>query len=97
MGKKNNAPHLGNMKDSAGSLMAALTCIAAGLAIGFVALLVLGWITLAQSGNAVSFGDMLAKTWNSGFKAILSGGFYKTANAMGMGVRSEILQAAPLN
>ena len=96
MGKKNNAPRLGNMKDSAGSLMAALTCIVAGLAIGFVALLVLGWITLAQSGNSVTFGDMLAKTWNSGFKAILSGGFYKTANAMGMGVRSEILQAAPL-
>ena len=96
MGKKNNAPRLGNVKDSAGSLMAALTCILAGLVIGFVALLVLGWITLAQSGNTVSFAEMLTKTWNSGFKAILSGGFYKTANAMGMGVRSEILQAAPL-
>ena len=79
-----------------GSLMASLTCILLGLIIGFIALLVLGWITLAQEGSALSFSEMLAKTWNSGFKAILSGGFYKTANAMGMGVRSEILQTAPL-
>ena len=81
---------------AAGTLMASLTCILLGLIICFLALLVLGWITLAQEGSALSFGEMLAKTWDSGFKAILSGGFYKTANAMGMGVRAEILQAAPL-
>jgi len=96
VGKKNNAPRLGNAMSSVGSLMASLTCILAGMIIGFIALVVLGWITMSQSGNAVSFGEMLAKTWNSGFKAILSGGFYSTANAMGMGVRTEILQAAPL-
>ena len=62
----------------------------------FLALLILGWITLAQDGNTVTFTEMLGKTWSSGFKAILSGGFYTTANAMGMGVRTEILQAAPL-
>ena len=96
MGKKNNAPRLGNAADGIGSLMASLTCILVGLVIGFIALLILGWITLAQGGNTISFGEMLTKTWDSGFKAILSGGFFKTANAMGMGVRAEILQAAPL-
>ena len=96
MGKKNTAPRLGNAMSGVGSLMASLTCILLGLIIGFIALLVLGWITLAQEGSALTFGEMLTKTWNSGFKAILSGGFYSTANAMGMGVRSEILQTAPL-
>lgn len=96
MAKKNRAPRLGNSADGVSSLLASLTCILMGLVIGFLALLILGWITLAQDGNTVSFGEMLGKTWNSGFKAILSGGFYKTANAMGMGVRTEILQAAPL-
>ena len=96
MAGKNRAPRLGNSADGVSSLLASLTCILMGLVIGFLALLILGWITLAQDGNTVSFGEMLGKTWNSGFKAILSGGFYKTANAMGMGVRTEILQAAPL-
>lgn len=96
MAEKNRAPRLGNSADGVSSLLASLTCILMGLVIGFLALLILGWITLAQDGNTVSFGEMLGKTWNSGFKAILSGGFYKTANAMGMGVRTEILQAAPL-
>ena len=96
MAEKNRAPRLGNSADGVSSLLASLTCILMGLVIGFLALLILGWITLAQDGNTVSFGEMLGKTWNSGFKAILSGGFYTTANAMGMGVRTEILQAAPL-
>lgn len=96
MSKKNTAPRLGNAMGGVGTLLASLTCILVGLVIGFIALLILGWITLAQDGSTLTFGDMLAKTWNSGFKAILSGGFYKTANAMGMGVRAEILQAAPL-
>ena len=96
MVEKNRAPRLGNSADGVSSLLASLTCILMGLVIGFLALLILGWITLAQDGNTVSFGEMLGKTWNSGFKAILSGGFYKTANAMGMGVRTEILQAAPM-
>ena len=96
MSKKNTAPRLGNSVSGIGSLLASLACILVGLVIGFIALLVLGWITMAQDGNSVSLGQMLQKTWNSGFKAILSGGFYSTANAMGMGVRTEILQAAPL-
>ena len=66
MGKKNTAPRLGNAMSSAGTLMASFVCILAGLVIGFIALLILGWITLAQDGSSVTFGEMLAKTWNSG-------------------------------
>lgn len=94
--KKNNAPRLGNVRSALGTLLASLLCIAIGLAIGFVALLVLGWITVVQEGNSITAAEMLQKTWASGFKPILCGGFFKTANTMGMGVRTEILQAAPL-
>ena len=96
MAKKNIGLRLGSAQNAIGSLAASLICILAGLIIGFVVLLVLGWITMAQDGNAVTFGEMLAKTWASGFKPILHGGFYSSANVMGMGVRAEILQAAPL-
>ena len=96
MFKKNIGPRLGNAQNAVGSLAASLFCILAGLVIGFIVLFVLGWITMAQEGNAVTFSQMLAKTWESGFKAILNGGFFKAANVMGMGVRAEILQAAPL-
>ena len=93
--KKNNALRL-NPQGAVNSLLASFLCVFIGLAIGFVVLLVLGWITLAQEGNALTFSEMLTKTWDSGFKPILCGGFFKTANTMGMGVRAEILQAAPL-
>ena len=96
MSKKNNAPRLGNVAGAAGSLLASLVCIFIGLAVGFVVLLVLGGITLAQEGSAFSFGELLTTTWEQGFKPIVQGGFYAKANTMGMGVRMEILQAAPL-
>lgn len=96
MSKKNNAPRLGNAASSAGSLLASLVCILIGLIVGFLVLLVLGGITLAQDGSVFSFGELLKTTWEQGFKPVLQGGFYASANAMGMGVRMEILQAAPL-
>ena len=96
MGKKNTALRLGRDMSGLHSLLASFACIVIGLVIGFIALLVLGWITMAQGGNAQNLGAMLKTTWEKGFKAILSGGFYTTANTMGMGVRMEILQAAPL-
>ena len=43
MSNKKNAPRLGDAMSGVGSLMASLTCIVAGLIIGFIALLVLGW------------------------------------------------------
>lgn len=96
MSKKNNAPRLGNMNGAVSSLLASLVCIVIGLTVGFVVLLALGGITLAQEGSSFSFGQLMSTTWEQGFKPILHGGFYAKANTMGMGVRMEILQAAPL-
>ena len=96
MSKKNNAPRLGGVLSGMSTLLASLICIVIGLAVGFVVLMVLGGITLAQEGSVFSFGELLKTTWNQGFKPILQGGFYSKANTMGMGVRMEILQAAPL-
>lgn len=96
MSKKNNAPRLGNALGGLSSLMASLLCILIGLVVGFVVLLVLGGITLAQEGSAFSIAELMKTTWDQGFKPILQGGFYSKANTMGMGVRMEILQAAPL-
>ncbi len=96
MANKPMGARLGNMKSATGTLLASLLCILIGLVVGFVVLLVLGAVTVAQSGESMSFGDLLSTTWHSGFKAILHGGFYANANVMGMGVRMEILQAAPL-
>ena len=96
MSKKNTAPRLGNMNGAVSSLLASLVCILIGLTVGFVVLLALGGITLAQEGSSFSFGQLMSTTWEQGFKPILHGGFYAKANTMGMGVRMEILQAAPL-
>ena len=96
MSKKNTAPRLGNAIGGASTLLASLVCILIGLIVGFIVLLVLGGITLAQEGSAFSFSELLTTTWEQGFKPILQGGFYSKANTMGMGVRMEILQAAPL-
>ena len=96
MSKKIAAPRLGNATSGIVSLLASFVCIFIGLVVGFIALLVLGAITTAQDGNAMSFGELLKTAWEQGFKPILAGGFYSKANAMGMGVRMEILQAAPL-
>ena len=96
MSKKNNAPRLANAASGVSSLLASLVCILVGLVVGFIVLLVLGGIKLAQSGSAFSFMELLKTTWSQGFKPILQGGFYASANTMGMGVRMEILQAAPL-
>ncbi len=96
MGKKNTAPRLGNMSSGVSSFLASLVCILVGLIVGFIVLLVLGSVTLAQSGTAFNFGELMKTTWEQGFKPIVQGGFYGKANAMGMAVRMEILQAAPL-
>lgn len=96
MAKKNNAPRLAGAAGGVGTLLASLVCIVSGLIVGFIVLLCLGSITTAQSGGSASFSDLLSITWEQGFKPILQGGFYAKANTMGMAVRMEILQAAPL-
>lgn len=96
MSKKNNAPRLGGAKSGAGTLAASLLCILIGLVIGFVVLLLLAWISAAQGTGEYTFGSLLKTTWSTGFLPILTGGFYSTANIHGMGVRAELIQAAPL-
>ena len=96
MSKKNTAPRLGNAASGLSSLFASLVCILVGLIVGFLVLLILGGITLTQSGSSFSFGELLSTTWEKGLKPILQGGFFKSGNTMGMGVRMEILQTAPL-
>ena len=93
MPKKNNSPRLStDASGGAASLLASLVCILAGLAVGFVVLLILGGITMSQNGDQFTFGNLLKITWEQGFKPILQGGFYMKSR----GVRMEILQAAPL-
>ena len=96
MAKRNTAPRLGNATSGLSSLFASLVCILVGLVVGFLVLLVLGGITLTQSGSSFSFGELFTTTWEKGLKPILQGGFYSSGNTMGMGVRMEILQTAPL-
>ena len=96
MQKKNNAPRLSGASQGIGTLLASLVCILVGLAVGFLVLLVLGGITMTQNGEEFNFLNLLKITWEQGFKPIVQGGFYSKANAMGMAVRMEILQAAPL-
>ena len=87
---------LSGVSGGAASLLASLVCILSGLLVGFLVLLVLGGITLSQSGESFTFSELLKITWEQGFKPIVQGGFYAKANTMGMAVRMEILQAAPL-
>ena len=96
MRKKNNAPRLSGVSGGMGTMLASLVCILAGLLVGFVVLLVLGGITMSQNGEQFTFAKLLKTTWEQGFKPIVQGGFYSKSNAMGMAVRMEILQAAPL-
>ena len=96
MKKKNNAPRIGDISGGAGTILASLVCIMIGLVVGFIVLLVLGGITMAQNGESFSFGALWTTTYEQGLKPILHGGFYSSANTMGMGVRMEILQTAPL-
>ena len=97
MPKKNNSPRLSTgASGGAASLLASLICVLSGLAVGFVVLLILGGITMSQNGDQFTFGNLLKITWEQGFKPIVQGGFYAKANMMGMAVRMEILQAAPL-
>ena len=95
--KKNIGLRLDSAKATASSLLASVICILIGLFIGFIVLFVLGWVTVSQKGGNANFAEMLRITWEQGFKRMLEGGFYKNANIIsGMGLRSELLQIAPL-
>ena len=96
MQKRKNTPRLSGVSGGVGTMMASLVCVLCGLAVGVVALLVLGGITMSQNGEEFNLMNLLKITWEQGFKPIVQGGFYAKSNVMGMAVRMEILQAAPL-
>ena len=96
MQKRKHTPRLSGFSGGVGTIMASLVCVLCGLAVGFVALLVLGGITMSQNGEEFNLINLLKITWEQGFKPIVQGGFYAKSNVMGMAVRMEILQAAPL-
>lgn len=93
---KQLAPRLNNAANGVNTILASLVCVVIGLVIGYLSLLLLGWITLHQQGVTVTLSDLMQKTSELGFNRILEGGFYEKKNAMGMGVYTEIVRTAPL-
>ena len=94
MQKKSN--RLSGVSGGISTLLASFVCILAGLAVGFLTLLVLGGITMSQNGEEFNLLNLIKITWEQGFKPIVQGGFYSKSNAMGVAVSMERLQAAPL-
>ncbi len=90
------APRLDGAKTGATSVLSSIVCILIGLAIGYLALMILGWITLNQGGQTVTLGQLINKTTELGFSRIIQGGLYDKKNMMGMGVYTEITRTAPL-
>ena len=72
MGKKKPARLSGNTVSGFATLLASLECIVLGLVVGYIALLILGAITAAQGGSAMTFGELLKTTWEKGFRAASS-------------------------
>ena len=93
---KHVAPRLNNAATGVSSILASIVCVFIGLVVGYLSLMILGWITISQKGEAVTFAELIQKTNELGFTRILQGGFYEKKNMMGMGVYTEITRAAPL-
>lgn len=77
------------------TIIAALLCVVVGLVIGFLALMILAFISLKGTGNPFSFGDVISTAYNSGFVRVLMGGWYNMGKVP-RGPRMELAQAAPL-
>lgn len=74
------------------TIASALLCVLVGLVIGFLALVLLGYISLKGGSAPFTLGDVLSTAYNSGFKQVLLGGVYRLPR----GLRNEIALAAPL-
>ena len=68
MEKKHNGPRLSGASSGIGTLLASLVCILSGLIVGFLALLVLGGITMSQNGEEFNFLNLLKITWEQVFR-----------------------------
>ena len=94
--KKHVGPRLNDAANGVSSILASLVCVVIGLFVGYLSLLLLGWITLNQKGEVVTLNELMQRANELGFSRILEGGFYEKKNLMGMGVYTEIVRAAPL-
>lgn len=77
------------------TILSALLCVVIGLAIGFLVLVVLAYISRNGSGQPFTFGDVISDAYFKGFQRVLLGGWYGLGRVP-RGPRSEIAQAAPL-
>ena len=77
------------------TILSALLCVVIGLAIGFLVLVVLAYISRSGSGEAFTFGDVIKDAYSKGFQRVLMGGWYGLGKVP-RGPRSQIAQAAPL-
>ena len=64
MGKKKPARLSGNTVSGFATLLASLECIVLGLVVGYIALLILGAITAAQGGSAMTRAQLMEKGLN---------------------------------
>ena len=55
MPKKNKSPRLSGASSGLASLAASLVCVVSGLIVGFLVLLILGGVTMSQSGEEFTF------------------------------------------
>lgn len=74
------------------TITAALLCVLVGLLIGFLALVLLAYISLKNGGAPFTVGDVFSTAYSSGFRQVLLGGFYRLPR----GLRAELALAAPL-
>ena len=82
-------------RSSVVTILSALLCVVIGLAIGFLLLMLLAFISLKNGGSEFGFLDVVTTAYNSGFKRVLLGGWYNLGRVP-RGPRMEISQAAPL-
>lgn len=99
--KKRLASPLASAKNGLSSIVASLICIAIGLAVGYLLLMLLAWLALNQEvaegiRSSYTFDELIQIVNETGFMRMIQGGFYEGANLGGMGVRREIIEAAPL-
>ena len=99
--KNKLASPIANAKKGLSSILASVICIAIGLAVGYLLLMLLAWLALNQEvaegiRASYTFDDLIQIVNDTGFMRMIEGGFYEGANLGGMGVRREIVETAPL-
>ncbi|MBE5771676.1 MAG: ABC transporter permease [Clostridia bacterium] len=77
------------------TILSALMCVVIGLAIGFLVLMVLAYVSRNSSGQPFTFADVINDAYTKGFQRVLLGGWYGIGRVP-RGPRSQLAQTAPL-